>query len=445
MKGIYQKKRFEFSRFLPDAAAGSVVFLAALPVFLGIGFVTEAPPLAGIISGIIGGIIVAALGGTRLGISGPSVGLTIAMFAAMSELGYGAFLLVIFISGLLQLLFAYFRWGKWADRMPKSVLHGMMASIGIILAVKQLPNFVGMDTEEPYHFHFYIYDKSAFLAELQQIGQEIQAGALLIGVLSLLMIWAWQRPFIARTSLGKWPVYLMVMVAGLGINQLFAIFFPTLQLRGDFLIHLPNFFDDGTVTDALHFPDFSQWKNPFIYLMALVLALASSLKSLSLAEATNQMSPDCPTTPYNRELRAQGLANSLTGLIGGVPISQLIILSAANIHTGGKTRLASILHSLALFVCILFFPDALRPYPAGFTGRCHAGTWVQAGQPEGLSGSVSRRPPGIYPLCGYRTGDPLDQSLTRTVNQHFRRRITEHQCSFPPNRQRPGGAASGPE
>lgn len=346
-----------------DFHAAIMIFIVALPLYLGIAVACGAPVFAGIISGVVGGIVAALLGGSAVGVSGPSAGLASIMILAISTLGFEHFLVVVAISDLLQVIFGYLNLGTLGYYFPAASIRGMIASIGIILIMKQLPYFIGLGEHHFAHFSFHNHDGSNTFSLLVEAADMFTPACLFIGLFSLFLLGFLKLPSIKKTWLGAVPAYLIVLVSSILINQGLALYFPGHELGGKQLVNLPDLFVGGNWRHPFTFPDFSHLGNPYLFRTALALALISSLEALLVVEAAYKMDPLMRSVNLNRELKGQGAANFITGLIGGIPITQVIVLNAANINSGGQTRMASVFHGLILLSCWLFLPGLLNLIP----------------------------------------------------------------------------------
>lgn len=346
-----------------DLYAGVMIFIVALPLYLGIAVSCGAPIFAGIISGIVGGIVVARLGGTTVGVSGPSAGLATIMIAAIPLLGYEHFLVVVVLSGLFQIVFGYLKLGTLGYYFPAAGIKGMIASIGIVLILKQLPYFLGMGHHHFTHFSFFNHDGSTSFSVLLNINDLFTPGSLLIGSVSLLLLWLLNKPLLKKTWLGQIPVFFTVLLVAVSINSILPTYFPAFRLEEHHFVNLPALFSNGHWEHPFIFPDFTHLGNPYIFRTALALALISSLEALLVVEAAQKLDPQARPVDLNRELKGQGVANFLAGMIGGIPITQVIVLNAANINSGGQTRRASIFHALILLIFGFFLPGLLNQIP----------------------------------------------------------------------------------
>lgn len=353
-----------FSNWRSDAPSSLVVFLVALPLCLGVALAStgENPVLfSGIIAGVVGGVVVGLFSGSRLGVSGPAAGLITIVLSAIITLGsFEAFLVAVVLSGILQIVAGFIGAGVIGNYFPSSVIKGMLAAIGLTLILKEIPHLVGYDQplmiDEP--------DGGHFVQELIASAQFLNLGAIVIAIISLSILILFDRPFMKKIALFKFiPGALIVVIMGILLNLLFKAFFPTMVLSGDHLVSLPvtQSFDD--FKNLFTFPDFSALTNPNVYGVAFTIALVASLESLLSVEATDKLDPDKHQTPTNQELKAQGIGNLVSGLLGGLPVTQVIVRSSANINSGGKSKLSTILHGVLLFLCVLAIPNVLNMIP----------------------------------------------------------------------------------
>jgi MFS superfamily sulfate permease-like transporter len=356
-----------FANLKNDIPAGIVVFLVAVPLCLGIALASDAPLFSGIIAGMVGGIIVTLFSNSQLGVSGPAAGLAAIVLTAIPDLGgFEVFLLAVFVAGLIQLIFGILKAGIIAYYFPSSVIKGMLAGIGIIIFLKQIPHAFGYDADPEGDLAFQQTDGQNTFTEILSIFQNpdyISMGAVWIVIISLAILITWEQKFIKKFAISQWVQGPLVVVAlGIILNNLF-YGSANLSLSPDHLVNLPL---DGTFEGFLgefRFPDFSQWNNPKVYTTAAILALVASLETLLCVEATDKLDPQKRITPTNQELRAQGIGNMISGLIGGLPITQVIVRSSANIQSGGKTRMSAFIHGILILICVLLIPNILNMIP----------------------------------------------------------------------------------
>ncbi len=355
---------FERRYLKDDLLAGVVVFLVALPLCLGIALASDAPLFAGIIAGVVGGIVVTLVSGSSLGVSGPAAGLAVIVAGAIGTLGYEAFLLAVVIAGLLQVALGFMRAGIIAHYFPTAVIKGMLAGIGVIMVLKQIPHLMGNDSSWMGELKFLEQDGHNTLSELYYSLLAIHPVALGIGVVSLAILVIWQRPVIKnKPGFSQIPAPLVVVVVGTLINELVKAIMPRMTLMGDDLVQLPVTVSIGSILDFVTLPDFAQINNPQVYTVALTLAVIASVETLLSVEAADKLDPQKRVTPTNRELKAQGLGNLICGLLGGMPVTQVIVRSATNVTAGGKTRTASFFHGVLLLISVLLIPTLLNRIP----------------------------------------------------------------------------------
>jgi MFS superfamily sulfate permease-like transporter len=348
-----------------DVRAGLVVFFVALPLCLGIALASGAPLLAGIITGIVGGMLVALLSGSSLAVSGPAAGLTVIIFSTIERLGtYEAFLLAGFIAGILQLILGYCRAGKFRELIPKSVIYGMLAGIGLIVLLKQLPHLLGTDETVFGYLQFLELEGRNTFTNLLYALSHIEAGAAVVGIVSLVVLGVWELPFIRETKVTLvMPGALVVVILGIAINQLFALYFPALYIDQSHLVNLPVIDSTKDFFQVWMLPDFSQWGNPMIYLSAILIAVVASIETLLTLDATDTQDPQKRHSPPNRELKAQGIGNCTSTLLGGMPMTAVIIRSTANINAGAQSKFSAFYHGVLLLLALWFIPQWINLIP----------------------------------------------------------------------------------
>ena len=347
-----------------DIPASIVVFLVAVPLCLGIALASGAPLFSGVIAGIIGGIVVGAFSGSQLGVSGPAAGLAVIVLSAISELGsFEVFLTAVVISGVLQLILGYAKAGIIGYYFPSSVIKGMLSGIGIIIILKQIPHSLGYDKDFEGSMAFAQPDGHNTLSELYYMFEAISPGAAIITLLSMVILILWERPFMKKIKLFNVVQGPLVVVAlGIILNLVFQSM-PSFALKTDQVVAIPvassisGFFGQFTT------PDFSRIFDPSLWLIAATIAIVASLETLLCLEATDKLDPQKRVTPTNRELKAQGIGNVISGLIGGLPITQVIVRSSTNIQSGGKTKMAAILHGVIMLLTALAIPKLLNLIP----------------------------------------------------------------------------------
>ncbi|MBX2816242.1 MAG: SulP family inorganic anion transporter [Saprospiraceae bacterium] len=352
-----------FSSLKHDLPASIIVFLVAVPLCLGIALASGAPLFSGIIAGIVGGIVVGAASGSQLGVSGPAAGLAVIVLTSIQELGaFEIFLLAVVIGGVFQMLLGFAQAGIIGYYFPSSVIKGMLAGIGIIIFLKQIPHAFGYDKDYEGSLSFAQPDGHNTLSELYYMFEAISPGAVLISFLSILILILWEQPFMKKQRVFQLLQGPLVVVA-LGVMLNLILSSTGLALRGEQVVAIPVAESLSGFFDQFTFPDFSQLANPQVYVVGLTIAVVASLETLLCLEATDKLDPMKRVTPANRELKAQGLGNMLSGLIGGLPVTQVIVRSSTNIQSGGKTKMSAIMHGIILLLCVMAIPKILNLIP----------------------------------------------------------------------------------
>ncbi|MFN0032417.1 MAG: SulP family inorganic anion transporter [Flavobacteriales bacterium] len=359
------KKELSFQYLKNDLPAGLVVFLVALPLCLGIALASNAPLFSGIIAGIVGGTVVAFVSGSSLSVSGPAAGLTVIVVDSIEKLGtFEVFLLAVVIAGILQIVLGFLKAGIIGYYFPSSVIKGMLAAIGIILILKQIPHALGYDKDSEGDFDFIQKDGANTFTEIWNAIQHPQLGAIIIALVCIAVLILWERPFLKKFSFFRIvPGALIVVIIGIIMNEFFKLQNPTLSLSGDTLVRLPVSNNSSEFFSHFTLPDFSAFGNYQVYIVALTIAIIASLESLLSVEAADKLDPHKRNTPANRELKAQGIGNLISGLIGGLPLTAVIVRTSANINAGGKTKLSAIFHGLLLLVSVIFLAPLLNKIP----------------------------------------------------------------------------------
>lgn len=352
-----------FSSLKNDIPASIVVFFVAIPLCLGIALASGAPLFSGLIAGIVGGIIVGIASGSQIGVSGPAAGLAVIVLSSIQKLGaYEAFLLAVVIAGVIQLILGALKAGTIAYYFPSSVIKGMLSGIGIIIILKQIPHAMGYDKEYEGSLEFFQGDGQNTLSELLNMVNYLTPGPLLISVLGVAILILWESPFMKKMKLFQLIQGPLVVVAvGIALTSIFRT--TDMEIIQEHLVNIPvsgnfrEFFGQFTL------PDFGYIGSYDVYVVAVTIAIVASLETLLCVEATDKMDPEKRITPTNRELRAQGIGNIASGLIGGLPVTQVIVRSSANIQSGGKTKMSAIIHGALLLVCAFAIPKILNMIP----------------------------------------------------------------------------------
>lgn len=354
--------RSYFSHDLPSAV---VVFLVALPLCLGIALASGAPLLSGIVAGVVGGIVAGYLSASPLSVSGPAAGLTTVVLASIKDIGsYEGFLTAVVIAGILQILLGYLKAGAIGHFIPAAVIKGMLAAIGLILILKQIPHAVGYDADFEGDETFFQADGENTFTEILRSFSYLSEGAMVVSVVSILLLVVWSSAVLQRYKFFQtMPGPLVVVVLAMGLETFFDSFVPALVIESRHMVSLPNVHDLSALGASFSTPDFSLLLESKIYLTALTIAIVASLETLLSIEACDKMDPFRRITPLNRELKAQGVANTVSGLLGGLPLTSVIVRSSANITAGARSKASAITHGFILLFAILFIPSVLNHIP----------------------------------------------------------------------------------
>lgn len=346
-----------------DLPAGVVVFLVALPLCLGVALASGAPLIAGIIAGIVGGVVVSLLSGSQLSVSGPAAGLTAITMSGIQTLGgFEHLLMAIILAGIFQVLLGYLKAGSLAAYFPSSVIEGMLAAIGLILILKQFPHALGYGIDTLTDETYSPESPGSVLREIIEALRGVSPGATVITLVSILIMKAWEHPLVKRITLVRAiPGPLMAVIWGVGF-QYFAEG-SLFEISGQHLVSLPAHQAIGDLADQLITPDFNSFFRPEVWRVALTIGIIASIESLLSLEAVEKLDPERRVAPPDRELKAQGIGNIISGLLGGLPITSVIVRSSANVNAGAKTRLASFCHGLLLLISVLFLVEWINRIP----------------------------------------------------------------------------------
>lgn len=350
-----------------DLPAGLVVFLVALPLCLGIALASNAPLFSGIIAGIIGGIIIGSLSGSNLSVSGPAAGLAVIVAQGITDLGsFDIFVVAVAISGLIQIVLGVMRLGIVGEFVPNSVIKGMLAAIGIVIFLKQVPHALGRDegfVDELQLFEF--IEPGNMFGDILLALETASWEAVLISLLSLAVMLAWERPFIKERS---WATYLpgplVVVFLGVAVNEgLRVAGLGYLSGEAGHLVSLPVITSAGDLPSLLVRPDLSALANPLVYSTAVIIAVVGSVETLLSVEAADRLDPFKRISNTNRELVAQGVGNTFSGLLGGLPVTSVIVRSSTNVYSGARTRTSAVFHGFLLLFSALLIPALLNRIP----------------------------------------------------------------------------------
>ncbi|SMG27555.1 Sulfate permease, MFS superfamily [Marivirga sericea] len=351
-----------FKHFKNDSLSSIVVFLVAMPLCLGIALASGAPLFSGLVTGIVGGIVVALLSGSQLAVSGPAAGLAVIVYDAIADIGFfEGFLVAVVLAGVIQLLLGFLKAGTIGNYFPSSVIKGMLAAIGILLIIKQIPHVFGYDEDYLGDLDFWQNNDENALTALVSAFQNIEFTAFIISVISLIILIGWS--YIKNNTIKSIPAPLVVVFVGVGINALFIAMGNGMALSQEHLVTIPVLGENTSFEELFVFPDWSVLSNPTIYTVAITIAIVASLETLLSVEAVDKLDPQKRRTPLNKELKAQGIGNILAGLIGGLPMTAVIVRGTVNINSGAKTKLSAFLHGVLLIVAILIIPTILNMIP----------------------------------------------------------------------------------
>ncbi|HWS59897.1 MAG TPA: SulP family inorganic anion transporter [Flavobacterium sp.] len=352
-------KYYRIIWFKHDLPAGLSVFLVALPLCLGIALASGAPLYAGILSGIIGGLVVSLISGSQLAVSGPAAGLTTLVSASIISLGdYKIFLLAVIVAGLFQIVLGLLKLGAIANYFPSSVIKGMLAAIGIILVSKQIPLALGYDKPDFWTSGFIqLFSANNFFGNIENFNNHITRGAILISIISLVVLITLQQPFAKKLKVI--PAPLLVVVIGVITNILFTNMTSEFTLKPTQLVAIPDNF-----LESISFPDFSRFfTTSEIWKDGILIGLLATLETLLCVEAVDKLDKRNRITPVNRELIAQGIGNMTCGLLGAIPITAVVVRGAANVDAGARTKLSGFTHGLFLLLAVLLVPFLLNKIP----------------------------------------------------------------------------------
>jgi MFS superfamily sulfate permease-like transporter len=341
------------------------VFFVAVPLCLGIALASGAPLFSGLIAGIVGGMVVGAISNSSLGVSGPAAGLTVIVFAAIQQLGsFQVFLAAVVIAGLIQILAGLLRAGIVSYYFPSSVIKGMLTAIGIIIILKQIPHALGYDEDYEGDFSFVQVDGHNTFSELVHMLDAITPGAIIVSIISLTILFLWEAHLVKKYAFLKLiQGPLVAVVVGIAYQLITTAYFPHWALSSQHLVNVPVAESPSEFFAQFTSPDFSSLVRSDVWIVAMTLAVVASLESLLSTEATDKLDPYKRITNTNRELVAQGCGNVVSGLIGGLPVTQVILRSSANVQSGGKTKFSTIFHGTLLLLCVILIPRVLNAVP----------------------------------------------------------------------------------
>ena len=357
------KKINLFTNIKTDFASGLVVFLVALPLCLGIALASGAPLFSGIISGIIGGIVVGFLSNSHLSVSGPAAGLTAIVLAAITTLGsFEAFLAAVFLAGVLQLILGFIKAGSISSYFPTNVIEGMLAGIGVIIILKQIPHAFGYDPDFEGDLDFLQSDGENTFSELFSVFNHVQPGSIIICLVSLFILILWTKvDFLKKLKLV--PAALVAVIISILLNQFFINTNSGFSIGEEHLVRLPVPKSIAEFQSIFLFPDFSSIFSTKVLIVAFTIAVVASIETLLCVEAADRMDAQKRYTDSNIELKAQGVGNILSALLGGLPMTSVVVRTTANNAAGAKSKMSTIIHGLLLMICVLAIPTILNKIP----------------------------------------------------------------------------------
>ena len=346
-----------------DLLSGMVVFLVALPLCLGIAVASGAPPFAGIICGVIAGLVVGSLSGSHVSVSGPAAGLIAIVLAAITDLGYEVFLVAVVIAGAIQLTLGFLRAGTISSYFPTSVIEGMLVAIGIIIIKKEIPHAIGYDkAHEGDFFSLEKGSETGFFTEIINSINYAHLGAIIVTVVSIAILVAFNKVSFLK-KIKVIPGALAVVVVGIILNEIFKATGSSLAISQEHLVTLPTASSFSEFIGQFTNPDFTAFASSKVWLVGATIAIVASIETLLCLEASDKMDPLKRFSSSNKELKAQGVGNILSGLVGGLPMTSVIVRTTANINAGARTRMSAVAHGLFLLVTILTIPWLLNKIP----------------------------------------------------------------------------------
>ncbi|KQM44731.1 SulP family inorganic anion transporter [Chryseobacterium sp. Leaf201] len=341
--------------------SGLVVFLVALPLCLGIALASGAPPLSGIIAGVIGGIVVGSLSNSNISVSGPAAGLTAIVLTAITDLGaFDIFLCAGIIAGALQLILGFIKAGSISNYFPNNVIEGMLAAIGIIIILKQIPHALGFDKD--YEGHESIFDNGLNFGYFTELSGAIHPGAVVVTLVSVAILIAWDRIYVLR-RMKMLPGALVAVAAGIALNQIFRMTGSSLAIQPQHLVSLPVPKSLDDFKNLITLPNINGFTNPKVWIAGATIAIVASIETLLCIEASDRLDQQRRITDTNLELKAQGIGNLISSFIGGLPMTSVVVRSSANANAGATSKMSAIIHGVLLLICVLSIPVILNLIP----------------------------------------------------------------------------------
>lgn len=341
--------------------SGLVVFLVALPLCLGIALASGAPPLSGIIAGIVGGLVIGSISNSNISVSGPAAGLTAIVLTAITDLGaFNIFLCAGIIAGIIQLVLGFVRAGSISNYFPNNVIEGMLAAIGIIIILKQIPHALGFDKD--YEGHQSIFDNGLNFGYFSELSGAIHPGAIIVTLVSISILITWDRVhFLKRIKM--LPGALVAVVAGIVLNEIFKMSGSSLAIQTQHLVSLPIPQSLDDFKNLITTPDFNGFLNPKVWIAGATIAIVASIETLLCIEASDRLDVQRRITDTNLELKAQGIGNLVSSFIGGLPMTSVVVRSSANANAGATSKMSTIIHGILLLICVLSIPVILNLIP----------------------------------------------------------------------------------
>lgn len=351
-----------FAHLKSDFPSGLVVFLVALPLCLGIALASGAPPLSGIIAGIIGGIVVGSLSKSQISVSGPAAGLTAIVLTAIGDFGaFDIFLVSVIVAGVIQLLLGFLKAGMISNYFPNNVIEGMLAGIGVIIISKQIPHALGFDTDFEGDQAFREASGSNTFSTIINALEHIQLGSVIITLVSLGILIAWEKVgFLKRLKVV--PGALVAVIVSIVLNQVFMAAGSGLAISKEHLVALPVPQSFADLADFVILPNFAAF-NVDVLITGIIIAAVASVETLLCIEAADRMDAQKRFTDTNVELKAQGIGNIISGMLGGLPMTSVVVRTSANNNAGAKTKMSTIIHGILLLICVLSIPALLNKIP----------------------------------------------------------------------------------
>lgn len=363
-------RTYNLNLFRQDLPSGLSVFLVALPLCLGIALASGAPLFSGLVAGVIGGVVIGLLSGSEVSVSGPAAGLAVIVADAIAKVGaYDAFLAAVVLAGVMQFLLGLIKAGRFSSFFPDSVIKGMLVAIGIVIILKQIPHALGRDNDYEGEFEFQqLADGENTISEIYRAIETASTGAVVISLVSLIFLIGWGRiaSRSTKTFFKNFPSALVVVFIGIGLNEFFRVSVPDWYMgtkAHQHMVQIPTIAPGQPIFSIFDFPDFSVLTKPKIYGIAATIALVASLETLLNLEASDRLDSAKRVSSTNQELIAQGIGNVLSGMVGGLPVTSVVVRTSANIYGGAKTRMSTVLHGLFLVTAVFLGGPVLNLIP----------------------------------------------------------------------------------